>query len=767
MSTFRRPIYVNPAPAPPPPPPASSAATPGAAAALAFHRQFPGYTASPLVALPAVAAELGVRAVYVKQESDRFGLPSFKVLGASWAIYQAVWSALGLPDGTPLDALVEHVRVEAESATPITLVAATEGNHGRAVARVAQHMSLRCRVYVPCTMHAYTRERIRSEGADVTVVNGDYDQAVQMAATAAAGLPRGILVQDTALEGYEEIPAWVVEGYATLLREADAQLHALGLQNSLVVAPVGVGSFAQAVATHYKSRETPATVVAVEPDTAPSLTCSLQRGQPASVVTSPSIMAGMNCGTVSSAAWPLLQQLVDVSVTVSDWESHCAVQELAAQSIDAGPCGAASLAAIRRLKAEEGPAVSTLFSPESVILLLSTEGSRPYEVPADVSVEEPVALTQVLTRINSSNPTLSRTQGAGEVSITNYLCAWFAHRAIEHHRIETVPGRPSVVGIVRGSGGGASLMLTGHVDTVSLATYEGDALTGHLGMKEGKEVVFGRGTLDMKGGLAAGLSALLAARARRLAGDVLVAAVADEEDASQGTKDVLAAGWRADAGVVLEPTNLAVAHAHKGFVWVEVEVLGRAAHGSQPDEGVDAILNMGLVLQALREYQAQLPVDPVLGPASLHCGVIRGGEEVSSYPASCTLTLEYRTVPAQTNEGILADLGVLLGRLGQEHPGFQYRAPRITLWRPSQHVPHDHAVVQHLVELGTGVIGRPPPVQSVPFWCDAALLTEAGIPSVVFGPSGAGLHSREEWVEVDSLRQLREVLWQLIQQFCQ
>jgi acetylornithine deacetylase/succinyl-diaminopimelate desuccinylase-like protein/cysteine synthase len=627
-------------------------------------------------------------------------------------------------------------------------------------------MSLQCRIYVPCTMHDYTQEMIRSESADVVVVDGDYDRAVQTAAAAAAQLPWGILVQDTAWEGYEEIPGWVVEGYATMLREADDQLGALGLQNSLVVVPVGVGSFAQAVATYYKSRETPATVVVVEPDTTPSLTHSLQQGRLTPVVTSPSIMAGMNCGTVPATARPLLEWLVDVSVTVSDWESHCAVQDLAAHSIDAGPCGAASLAAIRRLKAE-APAGSAFFSPKSVILLLSTEGSRPYEVPADVSMDDPVALTQVLTRINSSNPTLSKTQGAGESAIANYLCAWFAHRAIEHHRIETVPGRPSVVGIVRGSGGGASPMLNGHVDTVSLRTYGGDALTGHLGTKDGKEVIFGRGALDMKGGLAAGLSAVLGARKRRLAGDVMVAAVADEEDASQGTKDVIAAGWRADAGVVLEPTNLAIAHAHKGFVWVEVEVLGRAAHGSQPADGVDAIMNMGLVLQALREYQARLPVDPVLGPASLQCGVIKGGEEVSSYPASCTLTLEYRTVPAQTNATILAELDELLERLAQEHPEFQYREPRITLWRPSQHVPHDHPVVQQLVELGSSVLGHPPKVQSVPFWCDAALLTEAGIPSVVFGPSGAGLHSREEWVEVDSVLQPREVLGQFIQKFCQ
>ncbi|GLA19217.1 hypothetical protein AnigIFM62618_006886 [Aspergillus niger] len=754
MSAFRRPIYVN---------PSSSTTSPaGSPGALAFHQQFPGYAPSPLVALPAVAEELGVRAVYLKQESNRFGLPSFKVLGASWAIYQAIRSFVELPEGTPLDTLIERVRAHP---APITLLAATEGNHGRAVARVAQQMSLQCRIYVPCTMHTYTQEKIRSEGAEVVVVDGDYDHAVETAATAANQLPQGILVQDTALDGYEEIPAWVVEGYATLLQEADSQLHALGLQNSLVVAPVGVGSFAQAVATYYKSRDPPATVVAVEPDTAPCLTHSLQQGHPTSVVTSPSIMAGMNCGTVSSAAWLLLQQLVDVSLTVSDWESHCAVQDLAAQSIDSGPCGAASLAAIRRLKAE-ATSPSAFFSPDSVILLLSTEGSRPYEVPMDVSMDEPVALTQVLTRINSSNPTLSKTQGAGEAAITNYLCAWFAHRAIEHHRIETAPGRPSVVGIVRGTGGGASVMLNGHVDTVSLTTYDGDALTGHLGVKDGKEAVFGRGTLDMKGGLAAGLSALLVAREQRLAGDVMVAAVADEEDASQGTQDVIAAGWRADAGIVLEPTNMAIAHAHKGFVWVEVEILGRAAHGSQPADGVDAILNMGHLLQALRQYQAQLPVDPVLGPGSLHCGVIQGGEEVSSYPASCTLTLEYRTVPVQTNEKILAELGAILQRLSQEHPDFQYQEPRITLWRPSQHVPKDHPVVQQLVQLGAGVLEKPPQVQSAPFWCDAALLTEAGTPSVVFGPSGAGLHSREEWVEVDSVRQLREILGQFIQQFC-
>jgi diaminopropionate ammonia-lyase family len=335
-----------------------------------------------------VADELGVRAVYVKQESNRFGLPSFKILGASWAIYQALRSSLGLPDRTSFDTLIERVRAEP---VPVILIAATEGNHGRAVARVAQNLSLPCRIYVPRNMHVATQEKIRSEGADVMVVDGDYDCAVQTAATVSQELPCGMLVQDTAFNGYEDIPAWVVEGYATLLREADAQLNFLDLQASLVVAPVGVGSFAQAVATHYKSRETPATVVAVEPETAPGLTHSLEQGRLTSVITSASIMAGMNCGTVSSAAWPVLQRLVDVSVTVSDWESHCAVQDLAAFSIDAGPCGAASLAAIRRLKGDDSTS-STLRLPESVVLLLSTEGSREYDVPKDDSIEDAVAL---------------------------------------------------------------------------------------------------------------------------------------------------------------------------------------------------------------------------------------------------------------------------------------------------------------------------------------------------------------------------------------
>ncbi|RAL10684.1 uncharacterized protein BO97DRAFT_348953 [Aspergillus homomorphus CBS 101889] len=744
MAPQRQSIYINSSP--------STIVSPPAAQVQAFHEQFPGYQASPLVALPDVANELGVRAVYVKQESNRFGLPSFKVMGASWAIYRALLALLTLPLETSLETLTERIR----AGEPFTLVAATEGNHGRAVAWVARQLSLQARIYVPRTMVAFTQEMIRSEGADVVVADGDYDFAVQEAAKASQTTKNAILVQDTAFDGYEEIPSWIVEGYSTLMHEVDAQLHALGLQNTLVVSPAGVGSLAQAVAMYSKSRTTPATFVTVEPDTAACLNLSLKKGESTSIITSPSIMAGMNCGTVSSAAWPILQELVDASVTISDFESHCAIEYLASRGIDSGPCGAASLAAIRRLKAEHDS--PSYFSPDSVIVLLSTEGRRPYQIPEDVSSDDPTALTQTLTRIDSSNPTLSKAKGAGETEVVNYLSAWFAHRGIEHHRVETKPGRPSVVGIVRGTGGGKSLMFNGHVDTVTLSTYEGNGLSGHLANKDGKEAVFGRGTLDMKAGVAAGLSALASAQRSKLAGDVIVTAVADEEDASQGTMDVIAAGWRADAAVVLEPTNLSLAHAHKGFVWVELNVQGRAAHGSNPTAGIDAIMNMGLLLQALKQYQQRLPVDDVLGQASLHCGVINGGDEISSYPASCTLTVEFRTVPAQTDAIILNEMRDLLAQIQAQDPDFQFSEPSITFSRPCQYLPETHTFVQQVVEISKKVLDQPVPVISVPFWCDAALLTQAGVPSIVLGPFGDGLHAKEEWVDVNSVRQLTEML---------
>lgn len=751
----RRPIYIN-----------SAAATERcegsqAGAVTKFHQSLPNYAPTPLVPLPELAAELGVRAVFVKDESDRFGLPSFKVLGASWGCFRAVAQHLELPPTASLDEVSSGAKASA-----ITLVAATEGNHGRAVAFMARLLGIDAQIFVPRSMDERTRGFIAGEGASVVVSPGSYDQAVYEASDRANQRPGALLIQDTAFEGYESVPAWIVEGYSTMMNEAEQQVAKLDLTTTVMVTPVGVGSFAHAVVRHCKSRKTPVSVVAVEPDSAPCLFKSLHAGKSVSVETTCTIMDGMNCGTVSTTAWPDLQRLVDACVTVSSYESHAAVQLLTSKSVPAGPCGGASLAALRRLGTETSH--SSLLHRDSVVVLLSTEGAREYSLPRDVSVEDVVGLTQTLTQINSSNPTLSVSDGVGEREIADYLSAWFAHRDIEFHRVEPVAGRPSIVGVLRGTGGGKSLMFNGHIDTVSLASYEEDPLSGALGSKDGKDVVFGRGSLDMKGGVAAALAAMSSIKAsgRIPRGDIIVAAVSDEEDASQGTQDILAAGWRADAAVVAEPTMNAIATAHKGFVWIEVDILGVAAHGSDPSAGVDAILHAGWFLRALDQYQAKLPVDDLLGRASMHCGLIRGGEEPSSYPGKCTVTVEFRTVPAQSEESILGDISAMLGDITNENPRFQYADPRIAMSRPTQKLAIDHPLVEKAIECGTAIFGSKPVVQSVPFWCDAALLGQAGIPSIIFGPAGAGLHSKEEWVEVQSLEEMAKVFTRLALDYC-
>ncbi|KAL4800164.1 hypothetical protein BDV19DRAFT_375862 [Aspergillus venezuelensis] len=748
MASSRRPIYTNPSASTT----TSSYETPQGL--HKFHTSLPSYTPTPLKPHPNLAKALGINSILLKDESNRLNLPAFKVLGASWGTYRAVASFLGLPETISLDELGKRAQERG-----VKLLAATKGNHGRAVAFMGRVLGVEVDIYVSESMDLATRERIKSEGANVLVMEAEYDDAVREALRVSKEVEGALLIQDTALDGYEEVPGWIVQGYGTMMTEIEDQLSEMGLSADVMVTPVGVGSLANTVATFCKSRERPISVVAVEPDTAACLQESLVRGELTSIETSYTIMDGMNCGTVSTTAWTNLQRLVDANVTVSCYESHTAVHYLGEQGITAGPCGAASLAALKRLAIE----TPDMLKKDSVVVLLSTEGPREYPTPLDVSVDDAVGITSALTKINSSNPTLSVADGVGETKIADYLQSWFAHRGIESHRIETVPGRPSVVGVLKGSGGGKSLMFNGHIDTVTLSSYEADPLSGHVDTRDGKQMVLGRGALDMKGGLAASLAAVSAIKAsgQPLRGDVIIAAVSDEEDASQGTRDIIAAGWRADAAVVPEPTNEVIAHAHKGFVWVEVDILGVAAHGSDPTRGVDAILHAGWFLSALESYASQLTVDDVLGPATLHCGLIRGGEEASSYPAKCTVTIEFRTVPGQTAESITSDLrSLLMGiqnekkRRGKE---FSFAEPRATLTRPPHKIASDHPLISAVSRCAETVSTSSPRVESVPFWCDAALLSEAGIPAVVLGPSGHGLHGKEEWVEIDSLTRMKGI----------
>jgi diaminopropionate ammonia-lyase family len=340
----------------------------------AFHKTLPGYQPTHLVPLPQFAEELNVKVIYVKDESSRLGLPAFKILGASWGTFRAVTERTNLP----LDASLDDASSAAQRAG-ISLFAATEGNHGRAVARIGKLLGVPVRIFMSRFSDEETRRKIESEGATVAVVQGTYDDAVAVAAAESRKASAGLLIQDNAFEGYERIPAWIIEGYSTLLFEVEQQLEAEGLRATTIVTPIGVGSLGHAVVAFSKSAGRNMTVLTVEPDTAACLHHNLRTGKHATIDTSATIMNGMNCGTVSPISWPVLSQGVDASVTVSDIECHHAVEYLRTQGINSGPCGAATLAAIKKVAAAKE--ANALMDETAVIVLLSTEGIRNYPVP--------------------------------------------------------------------------------------------------------------------------------------------------------------------------------------------------------------------------------------------------------------------------------------------------------------------------------------------------------------------------------------------------
>lgn len=722
-----------------------------------FHQQLPGYARTPLIPLDDIAKELGVKHVFIKDESSRLNLPAFKILGASWGSCKAIIAKTGISADSSLETIAQVAQQEG-----VVLFTASAGNHGRALAAMAKILGIQAQIYVPRTVNTEAIRLISSEGAKVFISERDYDGAMAEAWDEASRTG-GLFVQDTAFEGYEEIPKWIVEGYSTLLFEAEEQLREQDLEANLVITPVGVGSLAHAVVRHCKSGSRNCAVMSVEPDTAACLYQSLVAGKPLPLLATKTTMEGMNCGTLSATVFQDLQRGIDASATVSDYESHLAIQYLSSKAINSGPCGGAALAALWRLA--DSTTRPEWLGDDAVVVLLNTEGVREYDLPLDVSSDDPVELTQILTRINSSNPDLSEAAGAGETAIANYINAWLQHRGMESQWIEAQPGRPSVVGVLRGSGSGHSLMINGHIDTVSLSTHtSGDPLSGDL--RDGR--IYGRGCLDMKAGIAAGMAAM--ARVARLdsrpSGDVILAAVSDEENLSKGTEAVLAAGWKAEAAIVTEPTSQDIVTSHKGFVWFEIDVLGVAAHGSLPEEGVDAILLAGYLQTALLDYAKSMPSDPRLGQASLHGGRITGGEEPSSYPDMCTLTVEFRTVPSQSLESLVADLDNMLSNIARKVPQFKYHAPRVTFSRPPSNLADDNVFVKTFVSSVSRTLGSAPALAGRGFWCDAGLLTHAGIPSIIYGPVGKGLHAKEEWVSAESICEVTNVLEAIIVDFC-
>lgn len=363
--------------------------------AIAFHRSLPGYAETPLREVPAVADELGVGHVFVKEESGRLGLPAFKILGASYAISRALSARLGEDRrALPLDELRE--RVAAAGIRPC-LIAATDGNHGRAVAHIARLLGLPARVLFPPSVSDAAKRAIADEGAEAIETPGEYDEVVAAGAARAAADDDALLVQDTAWPGYEDVPQWIVDGYSTLAVEADAQLAALGVRRlDLVVVPVGVGSLAQAIVRHYRS-ETGARVPAVllvEADRAPGLIASLAAGRPLSVPTADTVMTGLNCGTPSTLAWPVLAPGADAVVTVSDTAAATAVRDLEAVGVDAGPCGAATLAGVRTAATSTDRRDALRLGTDAVVLLLSTEGRAANPLPPQKRDRAPEAGTR-------------------------------------------------------------------------------------------------------------------------------------------------------------------------------------------------------------------------------------------------------------------------------------------------------------------------------------------------------------------------------------
>jgi diaminopropionate ammonia-lyase len=339
-------------------------------AAYGFHASIPGYAATRLVELSELALELDVGAVFVKEESDRFGLPAFKILGASWAVNRALSAHAGFE--APAADLAELRQRAAR--TPVTLVTATDGNHGRGLARMAAILSLPARVYLPAGTPSAVVAAIAGEWAEVIETDLIYDDVVRAAADSTTGRPDDLLIQDTAWLGYEEVPAWIVQGYHTLFEEIARQLG--GRRPDLVAVPTGVGSLLQAALEHYRAPSLPhrPAVLAVEPVSAACVTTSLAAGERVSVDTSiPTIMAGLNCGSVSTIAWPAIRHGLDAGVGVTDDQARDAVERLRELVVNAGPCGAASLAGVRIALADADRRAALGVTGDSVVVLLSTE----------------------------------------------------------------------------------------------------------------------------------------------------------------------------------------------------------------------------------------------------------------------------------------------------------------------------------------------------------------------------------------------------------
>lgn len=374
------------------------------------------------------------------------------------------------------------------------------------------------------------------------------------------------------------------------------------------------------------------------------------------------------------------------------------------------------------------------------------------------------AMAQELVRINSINPSLIP-DGPGEAEIGARFAERLSDLGLVVTSDEVEPGRVNVVGCLRGVGGGRTLLLNGHLDTVGV---EGVTIDP-FGAETRAGRLYGRGAYDMKASLAAMLAAVKALRDAgiSLRGDLLVTAVADEEHSSIGT-EALVQRVSADGAIVAEPTDLAICRAHRGFIWYEIETIGRAAHGSRYQEGIDANLHMGRVLAELDELSQQLvsrEPHPLMGPPSLNAAILRGGTEVSTYADRCLLKMERRTIAGETETDCRRELQDILDRLAGQDEDFKTHLEFIFERRPLE-IPHSADIVHVVESASENVLGTVPDHIGQTFWTDASLFADAGMETVLIGPKGWGLHAAEEWVDLDSVSHLARILARAAVDYC-
>jgi acetylornithine deacetylase len=382
-----------------------------------------------------------------------------------------------------------------------------------------------------------------------------------------------------------------------------------------------------------------------------------------------------------------------------------------------------------------------------------------------VRPEAVIGLLERLVAVPSVNPVLVP-GGAGEAEIAGVLADACRSLDLDVTVEDALPGRPNVVAVLRGRDRrrGRSLLLNGHTDTVGAAGMDGPFSPERRG-----ERLYGRGAYDMKASLAAMVGAVAALRDAHVVplGDVILTFVVDEEYLSAGTEAV-ARRYRADAAIVTEPTAMGTCLAHKGFVWARIRTEGRAAHGSDPAAGIDAIAHMGRVLAAIDRLDREvLPRSqhPLVGRPSVHASLIEGGEGLSTYPPDCTLDVERRTLPGETVEGVRRELTVIIDGLRAADPAFR-AAVEITGSRPGLEVSPDAPIVRALEGAVRQVTGQSPPQIGVAYWCDAAILAQHEMPTVVFGPSGDGAHAAVEYVDLPSVTACAQIFAETIVAFC-